>query len=660
MPEVPVPVAWVGRTSTLEMQDPVASLRRQYRVAQAALPAGFQIVAWYWDIESGALDLADRSHGQAWQKVAAQVGIPRDGGVAELLADAAAPVPKFAAATCEEIERVARDTLASLTVEKELAKRGIPIFAADEPASIEGASPTTILVRRVRQGVADYYRLQMLGKCWNGLIQHALDGWNIGTPPYGYAAEQHPHPAGIKAAQKRTRTRLIPDPVRGPVVTLIFDWRVNRRLSVPTIAWKLNADPAAYPPPGNAPGWAESTVSALLRNPKYTGHMVYGRTRKDPATRKTRPVPPGQWTWSPDPTHEPLTPLATWQAAQAIGAERGNVRDTEKPTTQPGSRYMLRSRIRHQACQRRMYGVRRPSSSNTAPAVYTYYHCPYNPSNPRHTAAHPDHQAHSVSIREETIVAAITGFLDQYVFSHDRAAQLAGLIPATDAEHAETRARQQAHLTAELARIRTAMAGLMTELARLGADTSPATQDYRQRIQEHHADLHAQRTTAQAQLDELTAAAVPDQDPTLLDELPYLTSQLDDAPAHLVAALLDALDIQVLYRPEQQQATIWATLTDTTPATITALFNDPRIAATVPSPRQPAETSTPGLISDSAQGPIGAGISHDHEIRGGVWAGTAGGAGAAAGGAGAAAGRVRAVRTRVSRATSVKGFSRMS
>jgi len=185
-------------------------------------------VAWYWDIESGALDLADRSQGEGWRQVAAQVGIPRDGGVADLIADAAAPAPKFAAATCEEIERVARDTLASLTVEKELSRRGIPIFAADEPASVEGASPTTILVRRVRQGVADYYRLQMLGKCWNGLIQHALDRWNIGTPPYGYAAQRHPHPAGIKAAQHRTRTRLVPDLATGPVVTLIFDWRVNR------------------------------------------------------------------------------------------------------------------------------------------------------------------------------------------------------------------------------------------------------------------------------------------------------------------------------------------------------------------------------------------------------------------------------------------------
>src|SRR5580704_16681126 len=82
-PAVAVPVAWVARTSTLEMQDPVASLRRQYRVSEDSLPPGFQITAWFWDIESGALDLADRSQGDAWRQVAEQVGIPRDGGVAD-------------------------------------------------------------------------------------------------------------------------------------------------------------------------------------------------------------------------------------------------------------------------------------------------------------------------------------------------------------------------------------------------------------------------------------------------------------------------------------------------------------------------------------------------------------------------------------------------
>src|SRR5689334_15953777 len=47
-----VPVAFVGRTSTLTVQNPIASMRRQARKSAEALPAGFTLVAWYWDIES--------------------------------------------------------------------------------------------------------------------------------------------------------------------------------------------------------------------------------------------------------------------------------------------------------------------------------------------------------------------------------------------------------------------------------------------------------------------------------------------------------------------------------------------------------------------------------------------------------------------------------
>lgn len=59
----------------MELQDPVASLRRQVRSCQGVLPAGWFIAAWYWDIESGALDLEARSQGEAYRRFAA-AGIP--------------------------------------------------------------------------------------------------------------------------------------------------------------------------------------------------------------------------------------------------------------------------------------------------------------------------------------------------------------------------------------------------------------------------------------------------------------------------------------------------------------------------------------------------------------------------------------------------------
>lgn len=92
-------------------------------------------------------------------------GLPRDGGMADLLAEAASPNPRFAVVVCEDIERSARDTFNSLKLEKELSRHGIPLFATDEPADIAGVNSTTLLVRRVKQGVAEWYRLKLRDTC---------------------------------------------------------------------------------------------------------------------------------------------------------------------------------------------------------------------------------------------------------------------------------------------------------------------------------------------------------------------------------------------------------------------------------------------------------------------------------------------------------------
>jgi DNA invertase Pin-like site-specific DNA recombinase len=170
--------------------------------------------------------------------------------MADLLAEAASPAPRFAAVLCEDIERSGRDTFNALRLEKKLSRQGIPLFATDEPAVIEGMNATTVLVRRVKQGVAEWLRLQIREKTWKGLVEHSLDGWNIGTPAYGYQADRVRHTVPVKASQGRTKTRLALDPVRAPAVERIFTWRVADKLGVPTITARLNAEPARYPAPG--------------------------------------------------------------------------------------------------------------------------------------------------------------------------------------------------------------------------------------------------------------------------------------------------------------------------------------------------------------------------------------------------------------------------
>ena len=93
---------------------------------------------------------------------------------------------------------------------------------------------------------------------------------------------------------------------------------------------------------------------------------------------------------------------------------------------------------------------------------------------------------------------------------------------------------------------------LITELARLGDDPSPAAAEYRNRIREHHA----------------------------------------------------ALDIHAIYRADKNQVTIRATITSTTPGIVAALLADPRTGSDssgkAPAPRGETDPADPRADTNSA------------------------------------------------------------
>jgi site-specific DNA recombinase len=576
-PAAPVPVAVLARTSTLYLQDPLASLQRQYRSCEEWLPPGWYVAGFYWDVESGAIDIEDRSQTTSHEQFTA-AGLPRDGGMAELLEEAAAPEPRFAAVVCEDIERSGRDTFNALKLERELQDMGVPLFATDEPASVQDISPTTVLVRRVKQGVAEYLRLAIKKKAWEGLRQHALSGWNIGPAPYGYLPERITHPVPIKAAQGRTKTRLVLDPLRGPAVAAMFTWRVEDRLGVPAITARLNADHGAYPPP-DGQHWQEGTVAAILANPKYTGHMVYGRRRKTGRSKTRRPVPADQWIWSEQPAHPPIITRAMFDAAQAIAAAHRSAGDDPNASPQPLARrsYPLRGRVRPDSCQRRMCGTTRTFARYWAegPDYFnTYYKCSHDVNNPKHAAAHPDHPR-TVTIRQDTLVSQIRDFLDTRVFGPDRAALLAQQIPGDAAQAAEQHARNRDRLEKELARIDLAQRSQITQIDTLDPDpANSAAQAMRQRCYERFTELQAERETTQTQLDTLDRVTARNNDTALLDLIPLPTDTTTLHAEHIQAALYQALDIQALYQHDTSQVTFFATITTSTPQAVAAILTD--------------------------------------------------------------------------------------
>ena len=387
----PVPVALVGRTSTATMQDPVESIGRQIRIASSRLPEGFYIARYYWDVESGGIDLDLRSRtGIAGQYATA--GIPRDGGMAELRAAVASGDPPFAAVICENIERCGRDMYDALRLEKELRGAGIPVFASDEPIDAQASEGSTILVRRMKQGVGEYFRYNLKTQMWGGLQQYVIAGFNTGRCPYGYAEDRSIHPNPMKASMGATRARLVIDPERGPWITRIFGWRVDEALSVPGIARRLtelgapSPDGKAWSPGPSATSWPTRSTpggwcSAAPRNT--------GPTRRK-GERKIRRLPREYWTWAGDDNTHPRADRHGHLGGRP--EDRAAARQRPQPAHPRPARpaYPFRTRIRYQQCDRRMHGSVR--QGRKPGETYTYYcarPAPATPATPKTTPTTP-------------------------------------------------------------------------------------------------------------------------------------------------------------------------------------------------------------------------------------------------------------------------------
>jgi hypothetical protein len=394
----------------------------------------------------------------------------------------------------------------------------------------------------------------------------------------------------MKAAQGRTKTLLVLDPPHDRVVAQVFTWRTESKLGVNTIVKRLNADPATYPAP-NQRGWTVSTVTAILANPKYTGHQVFGRRRRIPGgrNRRFRAAPQDQWLWSPAPVHPAIITRALWEAAQDIGADHASASDQIEGSAQPQARrsYVLRSRIRHRDCNRRMVG--KPRTPYPGHPGYVYYCCTHDATNPRHATARPDHPK-TVKVREDHLLEVIAQFLDERVFGPDRAKHLAILLPATHAEDTARREQQAAELHKQLRKIDAAENAHAREIEALASlpQDAPAVTALRTRIIERFSELEADRAQINKQLATLAKAPAFLEDPTLLDALPTLAGILTDAPQRLQAQLFQALDLQLIYKKDTHQVTIYATLTPATPHTLAAIINTsepPTTSSLDPSPQ---------------------------------------------------------------------------
>jgi hypothetical protein len=163
--------------------------------------------------------------------------------------------------------------------------------------------------RRYGQVEAEIYRTTLMEMSMGGQVQHAINGWNHGYPPYLYVAvldESAPRQQSGRFGPARPKKKLAPhaDPRRFDATREMHRLRRKEHLKTPDIVEALASEPDRYPIDKR---WTINRVNGLLANPKLTGYQVYNRkAARTGRAGESRLNPLSEWVWSPRITHEPV------------------------------------------------------------------------------------------------------------------------------------------------------------------------------------------------------------------------------------------------------------------------------------------------------------------------------------------------------------------
>lgn len=532
--------AFWGRCSTEDQQDPESSRNWQRGRAQALVePAGGTIATDFFDIDLSRSIPPQRR--------------PEAGRLLELLGD---PGRGFEAVVVGEPQRAFYGNQFGLTLPVFDHYR-VPLWVPEVGGAIDSANEAHELIMSVYGGISKGERNRIKIRVRSAMAAQAqLEGRYLGgRPPYGYRlGDAGPHPNPAKAADGRRLHILEADPVAAPVVRRIFtEYLIGT--GIYAIAEGLTRDgiacPSAHDRARNrhraGTAWAKSAVRAILVNPRYTGHQVWNRQRKDEVlidvhdvaqgnTTKIRDNTTDQWIWSTDPVHPALITREEYEDTQErLGALR--YAPSRKHPHHSKHTYALRGLVYCEICGRRMES----NWTNNAP----YYRCRF----PREYARveqirHPL----NVSLREDAVLPALDQWLASAFAPQHLARTLHDLAEASAVDPAAEAAR------VELDQARDAIAQCDTKIARyravIDAGADPAD------VAGWIAQVQAEKATHQMSLDRVTPP-----DPLTAERIEQLITNLGDVTATVRNAdsqdkskLYASLGVRLSYHPGTRTA----------------------------------------------------------------------------------------------------------
>jgi DNA invertase Pin-like site-specific DNA recombinase len=358
---MPTGLAFYGRCSTEDAQDPVTSRAWQLRAATNLLAVAApdaQIVEEFFDI--------GQSRSLPWR---------RRIEAARLMAALQNPARGWNALVVGEGQRCWYGSQFS-EVAPVLEHHGVQLYVPELGGAYDPRNSSHYMLMTLTGGMSRGERQRVQERVRLGMAaQVETQGrYQGGRPPYGYTTESYaPHPNPRKAAEGYRMKRLVVVPEHAEVVQRIFAEFLAGR-SFREIVTGLNVDevpcPSAADPERNRHrdqvGWQIPTVRAIISNARYTGYEVWGIFAKseqlvdpgDPTLGyRTRLVRSDQRpVRSRDQAHEAIVDVFTWTRADHLLNARADAAKANpgKHARNRGASYPLKGLMTCTICGRRM------------------------------------------------------------------------------------------------------------------------------------------------------------------------------------------------------------------------------------------------------------------------------------------------------------------